>query len=143
MKKKLNKNGIDQVISYLGEDKFSGVNVSGVGDLLCGKFTKNDLKRLSNIDVVVEHVGSELHEVFHLMEQENNIEDTVNVSEEAINAVKELMPALQQVFPTRDEINQVLNDFKNQMIDPQEMIKNLESQIESIKNQSRERDEAG
>lgn len=145
---KLNKSGIDKLVTYLGEDKCKHVNIGG-SDLIEGKFCDYDIKMIADVGVSLNKVYNNLYEaVLDDVEVDNN-EDGVETSDIEVDndniggLVKSIMPYLDRYFVTRDEVNDALNNLKAQMIDPNEMIDGLKMQIKRIKNQSRENDEIG
>lgn len=147
--KRLNKSGVHKVIKYLGEDRFTNKNINGMGDLLLGSFNEEDVSKINDIDIMVEHIGAGLHKVYHINEQDDEYIDdkgdgqSTNVSDALKKHAEDLIPVLSNVFPTKDEVEDALNSLKAQMIDPEEMINMLKLQIQSIKKQSGPSDEIG
>lgn len=151
--KKLNKNGIQKAMAYLGHQSLTE---SVENDVYSGLLSMRDIANLAKIDVLTEKVDGGYH--FHLMEQDD-LDDVGNEGEvrepqspdEAGSAVKEMdrktleqmVVQLSEFFPTKEEINQTLNDFKASMIDPEEWIDILNMQKKMLGKSSKSTDTVG
>ena len=136
MKRRLNRDGIAKVLEYLGNDGYSNGDVDGLGSVIKGVITSEDIDRLKHEGIITEHVGLDLHKVFHLCEDDDQpIENRADI--EIPDNMEEMVSLLSSRFPTREEVNDALQRLKDSMIDPEEMLNNLKIQMKSLKKQAR------
>jgi len=151
--KVLNRRGIVKVIKYLGEDRFTVSTSNGI-NCIFGNVTKEDKDKLDEIGVRLyscsdDNMLSEavLDDTEVESDQESSDNNEIGNSDindsKARDLAKSIIPYLKEYFPSKDEINDILEKFRAQSIDPEEMINGLKMQIRRIKKHSKENDEIG
>jgi len=137
MKRQLNESGIQKIADYLGMDIDLTIDESGA--IVNFAVDASILRKLSDIGVVVEGKRDGfvlLHEQDDLEiadEQDQEQMDKEMDDQKVQQLAERLVPYLSEVFPSKEEINKTLNDLKDELITPDELIDNLKSQIRSVR----------